>query len=240
VAAALFAGCLIIGFESRRAIKHKQGSGGAEEQGSREEEKPPCTPAPLRPRIKSASVQKLRLVAAFAIIIVLGIMAITFDTSALGQRLVSLRNLYGRLATWEAAAGITLDRPFFGVGLTNYNDYFEKKYIDEDRPAEAVLDARAAPFPHSNFLWVAAELGLFAFALYVAANIYIFLMGYREFIKAKSAEGRAAAATTLAIAAVYSIPGLTLASGAYSDLNLYFFFMIGLLLNICQRSEGKR
>ncbi|MCI0488097.1 MAG: hypothetical protein L0229_16030, partial [Blastocatellia bacterium] len=109
----------------------------------------------------------------------------------------------------------------------------------EDRPAEAVLDARAAPFPHSNLLWIAAELGLFAFALYVAANIYIFLMCYRAFVRAKSGEARAAAVGALALVVVYSIPGLTLASGAYSDLNLYFFFMTGLLLNISQSRDSQ-
>ena len=230
VAAGLFAGWLIIGLGNRKAIKRRS----ADAIG-REDERAEVNSSSLRAIGKP---QGVRLLAAFAMIMILGIMAVTLNASAIGERLASLRNLYGRLATWEAAIGIAIDNPFSGVGLMNYNDYFEKKYFDVGRPVEAVLDTRAASFPHSNLLWIAAELGLFAFALYIIANIYIFLMGYRGLVKARSYEGRAAAACYIAIATAYSIPGLTLASGAYSDLNLYFFFMIGLLLNISNSHNG--
>ena len=40
-----------------------------------------------------------------------------------------------------------------------------------------------------------------------------------------------AAAAFIALFVAYWLPGLTLASGYYSDTNLYFFFLIGLLSN---------
>jgi len=85
---------------------------------------------------------------------------------------------------------------------------------------------------------VAAVLGLAALALYLAASLYLFFMGWRAMKGHDSARGRAAAACYLALLAAYWIPGLTLASGYYSDLNLYFFFMLGLLLNSSVVSEG--
>jgi hypothetical protein len=37
------------------------------------------------------------------------------------------------------------------------------------------------------------------------------------------------------MAAAYWITGMTLTSGAYSDLNLCFFFLCGLLLNVSEK-----
>ncbi|HEX8090285.1 MAG TPA: O-antigen ligase family protein [Blastocatellia bacterium] len=156
---------------------------------------------------------------------------IMLGPSSIGRRITDPRNAFGRLATWEAAAVIAVENPLFGVGLTNYHDYFHAKYNWEDESVESVLHARAADSPHSNLLWIAAELGLVALALYLMANVYLFFMGVRAMWKADGSQRRAAAACYLTLVAAYFIPGLTLASGYYSDLNLYFFFMLGLLLN---------
>lgn len=150
---------------------------------------------------------------------------------SLERRLADPRNIYGRVATWQTATKIALENPLLGVGLGNYTTYFQQTYVGQDRLRESVLDARAAASPHSNLLWIASELGLAASVLYLMANVYIFLAGYRAFKRARSGSERRRAACYLAIAFAYWIPGLTLTSGAYSDLNLYFFFLLGLLLN---------
>ena len=152
-------------------------------------------------------------------------------SASLGQRLASARNAYGRLATWEAAARIAAENPLLGVGITNYTDYFRAKYFESERPVESIIEARAALSPHSNPLWVAAEVGAPAFALYAMANVYIFRMGYRALKRAGDRRRRAAALCFVALSVAYFLPGLTLTSGVYSDLNLYFFFLLGLLAN---------
>jgi hypothetical protein len=68
-------------------------------------------------------------------------------------------------------------------------------------------------------------------ALYLIANLFLARMGWRGFRRAQSGAQRTAAACFLAILVAYWIPGLTLTSGLYSDLNLYFFFLLGLLSN---------
>jgi hypothetical protein len=78
-------------------------------------------------------------------------------------------------------------------------------------------------------LWIAAELGSVAFVLYLIANVYILRMGLSALRRRAGRERRAAAACYLALAAAYWIPGLTLSSGVYSELNLYLFFLLGLL-----------
>jgi hypothetical protein len=72
------------------------------------------------------------LAAAVVVLVTLAGGALLFGVSSQG-RLASARNVYGRLATWEAGGGIVMDRPLFGAGLTNYNDYFNLKYSRADQ-----------------------------------------------------------------------------------------------------------
>lgn len=145
------------------------------------------------------------------------------------DRLTSFYNVYGRLATWTAAVKIVAENLTTGVGLNNYRDYIDLKYQTADQLEDAVGEIRAARSPHSNLLWIAAELGICGLALYLAANVFIFLPGYRMLRNSRTAQQRIASACYLALAAAYTMVGLTLTSGAYSDLNLYFFFLLGLL-----------
>jgi len=158
-------------------------------------------------------------------------------TSLPAGRLTEARTVYGRLATWQAAAEIIIDNPVIGVGLANYAAYFDKSHYYSDEDPEEVLDTRAADSPHSNVLWIGAELGVTGLVLYLAANIYLFSIGWRALNRATTSRQRAAAACFLAILAAYWIPGLTLASGYYSDLNLYFLFLLGFLSRLAGRPE---
>jgi O-antigen ligase len=146
-----------------------------------------------------------------------------------GSRLTDPRSAYGRLASWQGAAEIVFDNPVLGVGLTNYADYYDAThYYDEESPEE-FLETKAGDSPHSNVLWIGAELGLTGLALYIAANAYLFLMGWRALKEATDSRRRLAASCLIAIIVAYWIPGLTLASGYYSDLNLYFLVLVGAL-----------
>lgn len=153
----------------------------------------------------------------------------TMAPSITESRLTDPRTAFGRLATWQAAAEITLDNPVFGAGLGNYNEYFDATHYYADEPPEEVLNTRAVDSPHSNILWISSELGLTGFLLYIGANAYLFLMGWRAFRSARDPRQRVMASCFLALVFAYWIPGLTLSSGYYSDLNLCFFFLSGAL-----------
>ena len=163
------------------------------------------------------------------IVTVLGGWLVTMAPSISRGRLAGPRSAFGRLATWQAAAEIALENPAFGVGLANYPDYFDASHYYSDEAPEEVLDTKAADSPHSNLLWIASELGLPGLALYVAANLYLFLTGWRALKRAADQRQRIAASCFLALVVAYWIPGLTVASGYYSDLNLYFLFLLGAL-----------
>jgi O-antigen ligase len=182
--------------------------------------------------IKREAVSRRRAAASVvALLLVIGVGSVALGLLASGKRLTNPRNIIGRLATWESAVGMTLDSPVVGVGLANYQWAFDQRYFYSDAEAEALLDTAAADSPHSNLLWVAAEMGVIALLLYAVANAYLFLIGWRALRRAQSVRGRAAAAGLIALFVVYWLPGLTLASGYYSDANLYFFFLMGLLSN---------
>lgn len=153
----------------------------------------------------------------------------TMAPSITEGRLTDPRTAFGRLATWQAAIEITLDNPVFGAGLGNYPNYFDATHYYADEPPEEVLATRAVDSPHSNALWISSELGLTGFLLYIAANAYLFLIGWRALKKASDRQQRLTASCFLALIFAYWIPGLTLSSGYYSDLNLCFFFLTGAL-----------
>lgn len=158
--------------------------------------------------------------------------------SYLFGRLASPRNLYSRLATWQTAARIAVENPLIGVGLTNYSASFDVIFSDwQHQEVDWIGDIRAADTPHSNFLWIASELGLSGFAPYLLANLYLLLMGLRALLRAGSGVQALASGGFLALLAAYTISGLTLQSAFYADLNLYFFFMLGLLANIFTESH---
>ncbi|MBI3651965.1 MAG: O-antigen ligase family protein [Acidobacteria bacterium] len=149
------------------------------------------------------------------------------------SRLASPRNLYGRIATWQTAARIAVTNPVAGVGLTNYSESFDVIFSDwQHQDVDWVGDIRAVETPHSNFLWIAAELGLTGFVPYLLANLYLFLMAWRALRRASTRQQFLASSGFMILLAAYTLPGLTLQSGFYADLNLYFFFLLGLLANL--------
>jgi len=177
--------------------------------------------------------RRLRLYLVMMFLVVLPAIALIEmqRSSSIVRRLTSPRNLYARLATWQTAGRIVAENPLFGVGLANYSDYFDAMFSDWREDKDYVADAKAVDTPHSNFLWIASELGLSGFLFYLLAYIYLLQISYRNWQHAQSSQQRLASGFFLILILAYTLPGLTLASGSYSDLNLYFFFLLGVFSN---------
>lgn len=176
-----------------------------------------------RKRLLSAGV-----LAAVVLVAIVGLSSALVPSITV-SRLTSARTAYGRLATWQAAAELTLANPVFGVGLNNYAEAYDEAHYYADEPPEEVRATKAVDSPHSNSLWISSELGLTGLALYIAASVYLLLTGWRAFKNAEDRSRRGTAACLLALVAAYWISGLTLTTGYYSDLNLGFFFLAGVL-----------
>src|SRR6185295_4832112 len=171
-----------------------------------------------------------------AVLVLIGVASVLAPLMLRAGRLSDPRTVFARLATWQAAIVFTLNNPGFGVGLGNYSEHFRERHFYRDPTIRDVFDARAAQSPHSNVLWISTEMGVTGLILYLAANLYLLLMGWRALKRASSDREHTAAACFLALLAAYWIPGLTLASGEYSDVNLYFFFLLGALSGQFSRS----
>jgi hypothetical protein len=202
----------------------------AEENSATTRLSPPVSPA----QSSGYRLRRVQVYSTLALILLMSFVAWTeISGSYLIRRLASPRNLYGRLATWQTAARIAMENPVAGVGLTNYSEYFDVIFSDwQHQDVDWIGDIRAVETPHSNFLWIASELGFSGFAPYLLAMTFLLLMGFRTLLRAKTRQQFLASGGFLALLAAYTIPGLTLQSGFYADLNLYFFFMLGLLSNI--------
>jgi hypothetical protein len=174
-------------------------------------------------------------------LVVLGLASAGFlDLSWLSSRLSNPRNVVGRLVTWNAAIEIVGANPLFGVGLTNYRSYFETHHDLETDLVARELDVKPVNSPHSSFLWVAAELGLPALLVYLVAIFSLTSESWRALNRDRF-ENRSAAICLIMLIVAYVIPGLALTSGSYSDLNLCFFFLAGLLagrFSVEEKTEG--
>jgi O-antigen ligase len=175
-------------------------------------------PYVLAARVRTLS--RVVLVAALLLVAAIPVLVPLSRTATFRDRIADPSSAFSRAATYLAALDVISDRPLFGVGLTNYHEYFEAKYgtawyID----VEAVADIGAESYPHNNLLGVWAELGTLGAFFYVLAAVVLAGTAWRR---------RNVAA--LALMAVYWIPGMTLQSGFYADLNLYYFAMLAVVL----------
>jgi O-antigen ligase len=140
------------------------------------------------------------------------------------ERISGMDNIYARVAQEQQSFRLFASNPLTGVGLTNFHDATEKnsKYATEFNGIDA-LD-----YPHSNLSAVLAETGLLGFVPYFLSQVFL----VSAFIHIRR-RGTPAAKLVwnyfLWVFLAYWISGLSLTSGYYSDLNLWFVFAIALL-----------
>ncbi len=68
----------------------------------------------------------------------------------------------GRTAMWKHTLRMIADRPLLGVGLDNW-EFAYPPYDQGDKITSAAEPVR----PHNDFLWIASELGLVGFCIYL-------------------------------------------------------------------------
>ncbi|MEW6735029.1 MAG: O-antigen ligase family protein [Acidobacteriota bacterium] len=169
---------------------------------------------------------------AFALLLLacLPIWSVVRATDFYQRRLADPTNAYSRLATYRVALKVAREQWLFGVGLGHYQDYFARHYAPAEMPLKPKQFANLPQStPHNNLLSVLAELGVVGFLPYLLAQLFLLREGWS--LLRQSGRRRAAGSAILTLIAAYGGVGLTLTSGYYSDLNLIFFFLLGILLN---------
>lgn len=142
-------------------------------------------------------------------------------------RIADTANFSSRIMTYKKALEVAKNNPM-GVGLGNYENYFNQRWAIKEQPEKEKLGQLTQSTPHSNFLSVLAELGILGLILYLVAHIALLKTAWQ----AARLEGSAKTAGVLVILLVfiYAGVGLTLTSGYYYDLNQFFFCCVGVLL----------
>lgn len=140
------------------------------------------------------------------------------------ERVSDPGNIYARMAQQIQNVAVFRAHPVMGVGLGNFNEEVtHKPTLAGSYQSEAALD-----YPHSNLGAVLGETGLVGGLPYVLSQ-FLLLHAFWKFRNSGSQIGKEAWWAFLSIFLSYWISGLTLTSGYYSDLNLWFTFAFAII-----------
>jgi len=140
------------------------------------------------------------------------------------ERISGADNLYARVAQYQQSFALFLSHPLTGVGFNGFHNAAEKatKYVTEYNGVEA-LD-----YPHSNLTAVLAETGILGFIPYVVSQVLL-VAAFRQVRRQGTPIAELVWKGFLCVFLSYWVSGLSLASGYYSDLNLWFVFAVTIL-----------
>lgn len=155
-------------------------------------------------------------IAAF-VALVAGVMALSPDIAR--DRIWDYDNILGRLVQYEQTSRLLQERPWFGVGLDNFNQAALASPWAFDRNGVAALD-----YSHSNLGSAFAETGLVGGSLYVMAHGALLLA-----LLSRTKNHPLARRYGLYMFLAYWVSGLTLASGFYGDLNTWYLLCLAVV-----------
>jgi hypothetical protein len=159
----------------------------------------------------------------FAVLLLVALVGTVFYPGVFEDRVTSGDNLYQRVAQNVQALEVVRDHPLMGVGFNLYHD----TVIGDPRYAVRWGGFEAMDVAHNSLLAVLADDGCIGFLLYVTAQLFLLRamwmlrringLGWRVFLYS---------------ILVYTIFGLDAAIAYYSDLNLFYMFVLGTILQI--------
>jgi hypothetical protein len=131
-------------------------------------------------------------------------------------------NIYGRLATYDQGIQIFKSAPLTGVGIDRYGA------VVQERAPAVFHNVRSVSSPHSSFIAVLAEQGLFGFVPLALLGSGIWLVLLRLRAVASTSEEGILAGSVAGAAAGYLIMSLTLTMLPYEPSNAFFAALLGM------------
>lgn len=131
-------------------------------------------------------------------------------------------NFYGRIAEQRQVLMMFLDHPLYGVGLNNF--YYAAQ---SGRYTAYYSDVESVDYPHNNLSAVLAETGMLGFLPFVLSQLLL-VLAFRRLCSGRG-ELLVVWATFLFIFLAYWVNGMSLESGYFSDLNLYYMCALAIL-----------
>lgn len=125
-----------------------------------------------------------------------------------------------RLLIWQSAYKMFLDHPVLGVGLGQYKDNYQKKYISSKAKEKTLGHA------HNNFMQMLAENGIVGFIGFTVMIGYFICHSFMRFWRTKSPYAFMISMSTLALV----LQGLTEYNFGNSAVMKAFWLVLGCLL----------
>jgi O-Antigen ligase len=164
--------------------------------------------------------------AIFGTILVFALAAKLLYPRIYDDRVASPDNVYQRLAQDRETLRVVRDHPFFGVGFNLYHDVAsrEPRYLAQWKGIESMN------LPHNVLMTVLSEEGIVGLLFYVLAQFFFVRAIWR--IRENYPAGWLAFLYCLL---VYVVIGLDDAIVYFSDINLFYIFILGTLYQLQAR-----
>jgi O-antigen ligase len=159
----------------------------------------------------------------FAMILLAAVAANLLDPRLYDDRVSSPDNVYQRVAQHMETLRVVHEYPFFGVGFGLYHDVASRnpRYMARWKGIESMN------YPHNALMTVLSEEGIVGLLFYVAAQVFLVRAMWR--IRKAYPPGWLA---FLYCFLVYVLIGLDYGTVYFSDINLLYLFILGVLYQL--------
>jgi O-Antigen ligase len=163
----------------------------------------------------------------FVLLVLTGLISRLFYPGLFEDRVTRRDNFDQRVAQDLQTSEVIHDHPLLGVGFNLYSN----TVVGDPRYSVRWRGFEAMDVPHNSLLAVMAEEGIVGFIFYLASQIFF----VRAMWRLRNANGLGWRVFLYCIL-VYAIVGLDVGLAYFSDLNLFYMFVLGILLQIQLRS----
>jgi hypothetical protein len=172
---------------------------------------------------KSRLISRRTWAAVFTIIVFAVIATKLNDPRLYDDRVSRPDNFYQRLAQHRETLQVVREYPLFGVGFNLYHDVATRnpRYMARWKGIESVN------FPHNVLMTVLSEEGIVGLAFYLAAQVFLVRAMWR--IRKVYPPGWLA---FLYCFLVYVLIGLDYGTVYFSDINLFYMFILGVFFQL--------
>lgn len=129
-----------------------------------------------------------------------------------------------RLLMWESAWNMFKDHPVLGVGLGQYKDNYQQKYISPKAKEPNLAHA------HNNFMQMLAENGIVGFIGFITMFVYIIGHNFRMILNSKNVYSLAICSVTITLL----LQGLTEFNFGNSAVVKAYWLILGCLVVLAE------
>jgi hypothetical protein len=162
----------------------------------------------------------------FGMVLLAAIAARLVDPRLYDDRVARPDNVYQRLAQHRETLQVVREYPLFGVGFNQYHDVASRnpQYMAKWKGIESMT------FPHNVLMTVLSEEGVVGLVFYVSSQVFLVRAMWR--IRKSYPPGWLA---FLYCFLVYVLIGLDYGTVYFSDINLFYIFILGVLFQLQMR-----